>query len=73
MKARVLKFLTHEGKVITPGTVVDVSGWRNAKTLVAGRYIKIEDEVADLAVETKVLVEETSKPKPKKVTKTKDE
>ena len=44
MKAKVLKALVFNGKKIEPGTTVDVSNWRNQKTLVSGRYIEILDE-----------------------------
>ncbi len=39
MKAKILKNLTVNGKEIKSGTVVDVSEWRNAKSLEGSRYI----------------------------------
>jgi hypothetical protein len=39
MKAKILKTLTVDGKELLSGTIVDVSGWRNAKTLEGSRYI----------------------------------
>lgn len=67
MKAKILKALTHEGKKLPSGTIVDVSTWRNARSLESMRYITfvVEEEVkAEEKVET---------PKPKTVkTKTTD-
>ncbi len=47
MKAKILKKLTHDGKEIEAGTIVDVSTWRNAKSLEGSRYITFvtEEEV----------------------------
>jgi len=39
MKARILKKLTNDGKDLEVGTIVDVSEWRNAKSLEGSRYI----------------------------------
>lgn len=45
MKAKILKTLTVDGKELLSGTIVDVSGWRNAKTLEGSRYITfVQDE-----------------------------
>lgn len=44
MKAKVLKKIISDGKSLNLGDTVDVSNWRNAKTLIAGRYIEILDE-----------------------------
>jgi hypothetical protein len=49
MKAKILKPLVSDGKKLTLGSIVDVSGWRNAKTLVAGRYIEFLEESAEEA------------------------
>ena len=54
MKARILKKLTNDGKELEVGTIVDVSGWRNAKSLEGSRYITFVNEEE---------VKETSKPK----------
>jgi hypothetical protein len=43
MKARILKAVVSDGKKLAIGSIVDVSGWRNAKTLVSGRYIEFLD------------------------------
>ena len=52
MKAKILKKLTHDGKDLEAGTIVDVSTWRNAKTLEGSRYITfVSDE--EVKVETK--------------------
>ena len=44
MKAKILKKLTNDGKELEVGTIVDVSGWRNAKTLEGSRYITFVSE-----------------------------
>jgi hypothetical protein len=57
MKAKILKTLIVDGKELLSGTIVDVSGWRNAKTLEGSRYITfVYDEE----------IKETSKPKVQK-------
>jgi hypothetical protein len=58
MKAKILKTLTVNGKEMLSGTIVDVSGWRNAKTLEGSRYITFvyEEEIK----------KETTKPKAQK-------
>lgn len=60
MKAKILKKLTHNGVELESGTIVDVSTWRNAKTLEGSRYITF---VSDTEVVTE------SKTEKKKVTK----
>ena len=47
MKAKILKKLTHNGVELESGTIVDVSEWRNAKSLEGSRYITFvsDDEV----------------------------
>jgi hypothetical protein len=54
MKAKILKRLTHDGKELEVGTIVDVSGWRNAKTLEGSRYITFVTEEEVKVVEPKV-------------------
>lgn len=44
MKAKILKTLTVDGKELLTGTIVDVSGWRNAKSLEGSRYITFVDD-----------------------------
>lgn len=39
MKAKILKTLTHNGEVLQSGTIVDVSTWRNTRSLESSRYI----------------------------------
>jgi hypothetical protein len=55
MKAKILKKLTHDGKELEQGTIVDVSGWRNAKTLEGSRYITFvsEEEIKTAEPKTK--------------------
>jgi len=46
MKAKLLKSMTVDGKTLSAGAVIDVSGWRNAKSLESMRYIAfVQDEV----------------------------
>jgi hypothetical protein len=47
MKAKLLKTLTVDGKQLLTGSIVDVSGWRNAKSLESSRYITfvVEEEI----------------------------
>jgi len=54
MKAKILKRLTNDGKELEVGTIVDVSGWRNAKTLEGSRYITFVTEEEVKVVEPKV-------------------
>lgn len=44
MKAKILKKLIHNGKELETGTIVDVSSWRNAKSLEGSRYITFVTE-----------------------------
>ena len=41
MKAKLLKRMTVEGKIIDAGQVIEVKGWKNLKTLISGRYIEV--------------------------------
>ena len=54
MKAKILKRMTVDGKIIEPGTVLDVSSWRTRVSLSNNRYIEL-------------LPEETVKPKQEKL------
>lgn len=53
MKAKILKKLTNNGNVLEVGTIVDVSGWRNAKSLEGSRYITFVSEEEAKTVEPK--------------------
>jgi hypothetical protein len=44
MKAKILKRLINDGKELEVGTIIDVSGWRNAKSLEGSRYITFVSE-----------------------------
>jgi hypothetical protein len=44
MKAKILKKLTHDGKELEQGAIVDVSGWRNVNALESLRYITFISE-----------------------------
>lgn len=79
MKAQMLKAMISDGEMLQPGDIVDVSGWRHAKTLANNRYIKIIDETVKIekpveskpvieAVVEQVVVEEKPKVVKKKVT-----
>jgi hypothetical protein len=73
MKAQILKKMISDGNTLQPGDIVDVSGWRHAKTLASNRYIKMiyeTDKVEKPAVEAIVeetVVEEKPKASKKKV------
>lgn len=60
MKAKILKTLTVNGKEILQGTIVDVSEWRNARTLEGSRYITFvaEEEIKKETSKTKVTKDE---------------
>jgi hypothetical protein len=46
MKAEILKSMMVEGRLLQSGDIIDVKGWRHAKSLNRNRYIRIiEDEV----------------------------
>ena len=47
MKAKVLKKITSDGKAILPGEIVDISEWRNARSLVSGRYLEILEGITE--------------------------
>lgn len=74
MKAQILKAMISDGKLLQTGDIVDVSGWRHAKTLASNRYIKLIDETAKVekpvveAVIEEAVVEEKPKVSKKKVT-----
>lgn len=56
MKAKILKKLTNDGKELEVGTIVDVSGWRNAKSLEGSRYITfVTDEEIKKETKSKVI------------------
>ena len=57
MKAKILKTLTVDGKQLESGTIVDVSGWRNAKSLEGSRYITfvVEEEIVKKEVKSKAV------------------
>jgi hypothetical protein len=61
MKAKILKKLTHNGVELESGTIVDVSGWRNAKSLEGSRYITfVSEEEAKTETKKKVTKEEVT-------------
>lgn len=47
MKAKLLKSMVVAGESIAAGEIVDVSGWRNAKSLESLRYISFVVELPD--------------------------
>jgi len=48
MKAEILKSMLIEGRKLVAGDIVDVKGWRHAKSLANNRYIKlIQDNVSE--------------------------
>lgn len=54
MKAKILKKLIHDGKEIESGSIVDVSDWKNVRSLEGSRYITFVSEEEAKAVEPKV-------------------
>lgn len=64
MKAKILKKLTHNGVELESGTIVDVSEWRNAKSLEGSRYITFvsdnEPETTKKETKTKVTKDEVT-------------
>jgi hypothetical protein len=63
MKAKLLKSMVVAGELIAAGEIVDVSGWRNAKSLESLRYIafvtessekpkavKVKEEIVEISV-----------------------
>jgi len=54
MKAKLLKTMTVNGESLVAGTVVDVSGWRNYRSLESMRYLAfILDEEVEVPKATK--------------------
>ena len=66
MKAQILKSMIVDGRKLVAGDIVEVKGWRHAKSLANNRYIKLIDD-APVAVE-----EVAEAPKPKATKKTKE-
>lgn len=54
MKAKLLKSMVVAGESIAAGEIVDVSGWRNAKSLESLRYISFVVELPDKSKAVKV-------------------
>jgi len=66
MKAQILKSMVVEGRKLVAGDIIEVKGWRHAKTLANNRYIKL--------IEEDVLEEKVAEaPKPKATKKAKEE
>ena len=54
MKAEILKPINVGDSLLSHGDIVDVSGWRNIKSLANSRYIRIiEEEVKPAKAEVK--------------------
>lgn len=47
MKAKILKKLQADGKILLPSEIVDVSNWRNVKSLESNRYIALITHVSE--------------------------
>jgi len=69
MKARVLKKITADGKILNVGEIADITQWRNARTLLSGRYLEILDEQAE---EKKPSIAKSATDEPKVPAKIKD-
>ena len=71
MKAQILKSMIVDGRKLVAGDIVEVKGWRHAKSLANNRYIKLIEEEAPKAVKPVALpvdvvalpVDEEVKPK----------
>ena len=59
MKAQILKSMIVDGRKLVAGDIVEVKGWRHAKSLANNRYIKLIEDV--------VLEEKKQAEKPKKI------
>jgi hypothetical protein len=68
MKAQILKSMIVEGRKLVAGDIVEVKGWRHAKSLANNRYIKLIEEDASKLVEEKL----AEAPKPKATKKQKE-
>ncbi len=66
MKAQILKSMIVDGRKLVAGDIVEVKGWRHAKSLANNRYIKLIEDDAPKAVE-----EVAEEPKPKATKKVK--
>jgi hypothetical protein len=58
MKAKLLKAMTVNGESLVAGTVVDVSGWRNYRSLESMRYLAF---ILDEEVETPKVTKASAK------------
>jgi hypothetical protein len=71
MKAEILKNMVVDGRLLQSGDIIDVKGWKHAKSLNRNRYIRIiEDAVKPVKaeapkVETPVAEATTAEEKPK--------
>ena len=63
MKAEILKNMMIEGRKVPAGTIMDVKGWKHAKSLANNRFIRFIEETPKV---TEVKTEE----EPKAVKKT---
>ena len=70
LRAKLLKKMTVDGKDLHAGTIVDVSGWRNYRSLESMRYIAFIAEEEAVVETPKVEAPKVEKPK---ATKPKDE
>jgi hypothetical protein len=68
MKAEILKNMMIDGRKVPSGTIVDVKGWKHAKSLANNRYIRFIEDAPQPKVEA---VEEPKKVK-KSVPKAQD-
>ena len=68
MKAEILKNMVVDGRLLKSGDIIDVKGWKHAKSLNRNRYIRIIEDAVKPKVEPKAEpeVEAVEKPKAKK-------
>jgi hypothetical protein len=60
MKAQILKSMIVDGRKLVAGDIVEVKGWRHAKSLANNRYIKL---IEDVVLEEKKQAEKSKKTK----------
>ncbi|NBR23373.1 MAG: hypothetical protein EBU08_06280 [Micrococcales bacterium] len=71
MNAQILKNMVVDGRLLQSGDIIDVKGWKHAKSLNRNRYIRIIEDEAVKPAKVEAPVVETpkaeEKPKAKKV------
>lgn len=68
MKVKILKRMISSGEILEVGDLVEVDSWRNTRSLINARYIKLveEEKIAEVQLEEAIKVapkKKTSKAK----------